>query len=503
MADMQVVSRYVISLDMGTSSVRACLVDESLHILFQHSISVKLDTGLDGRAEQDAHEIINASLDCLAMLNQWAQARGILPLALSFSNAVASLVILDDQYQPLLPALTWADTRAAVQAQELKERLNTELYQRTACPQHASYWLPKLRWLRETNRMPAAAAYFTTLKDLLIFQLTGKFVMDASNAAATGLRNVRSGDWDDLALREAGISQTRLPLIRSTTERFEILDNFVSQRAALSSKTILVLGATDGVLSSLGAGAFETGQVTSMVGSSAACRVAAETPDTSDEHQRLWSYPLTDSMWVRGGAMTNGGLVTQWFANNFYSDQPNELEKMLADAATIPPGAGGLLFLPYLYGERAPIYDEHARGVFFGLHGSHTRAHVARAAQEGVLFSLASIYQVLSTSIGKVREVRATGGYARSAFLLQLQADIFNFPVSVPANYEGSSIGAAALAFLAIGAYPDFSPVRDAIQIERVFSPNQVDAALYAARLERFKQLYTSLAPLFKQEHAA
>jgi gluconokinase len=325
-------------------------------------------------------------------------------------------------------------------------------------------------------------------------------VTDSSNAAATGLRNTASGTWDELALQEAGITSQQLPHILDTTAVLPLIQSEYFIHAGLDEKMPIILGAIDGVLSSLGAGAFEQGQVTSMVGSSGACRMAASQPDVSDPYQRLWSYPLTEKIWIRGGAMTNGGLVTQWFANNFFKKESDPLESMLQEAAVVDPGAEGVIFLPYLYGERSPIYDEHARGVFFGLHGSHTRAHLARAALEGVIFALTTIFEILRDSVDKVKEVRATGGYARSPLSLQIQADIFNFPISVPENYEGSSIGAAALAFLALGRYADFSPVRDAIKIERVVEPNRSNHKVYADQLARFKEIYTRITPLFRQD---
>ena len=393
----------VISLDMGTSSVRACLVDSSLRILFQRSIPVNLDSGLDGRAEQSADEIINASLTCLADVSGWAVKNLISPLGLCFSNAVGSLVVLDEHDDPVSPALTWADTRSAYEADILKTRLGKELYALTACPMNASYWLPKLQWLKSTGKLSDPRMRFCTLKDLLILRLTGQFVTDASNAAATGLRNAVSGTWDDLALKEAGITLQQLPRILDTTDVLTLIKNEYLAKTGLDEKMPVILGATDGVLSSLGAGAFEQGQVTSMIGTSGACRMAASQPDLSDPHQRLWSYPLTDKIWIRGGAMTNGGLVTQWFADNFFKEESDPLASMLNEAAKVEPGAEGVIFLPYLYGERSPIYDEHARGVFFGLHGSHTRAHLARAALEGVIFALATIFELLRDSVDQVK----------------------------------------------------------------------------------------------------
>jgi gluconokinase len=501
MNTMQSIPTSVISLDMGTSSVRACLVDESLNILFQHRVNVRLDSGLDGCAEQDAEEIIAAAMTCLADVTNWAVGKAIIPAGLCFSNAVASLVMLDEQDHPMAPALTWADTRSSHEADTLKDRLGAELYARTACPMHASYWLPKIQWLKHSDRITSAAIRFCTLKDLLLLRITGQFVTDSSNAAATGLCNTISGTWDDLALREAGITVQQLPRILKTTALLPLMSSEYFSHAGLVDKTPVILGATDGVLSSLGAGAFEEGQVTSMVGSSGACRVAASQPDVSDPRQRLWSYPLTEKIWIRGGAMTNGGLVTQWFADNFYGKDMDAVACMLSEAAVVEPGSEGVIFLPYLYGERSPIYDEHARGVFFGLHGSHKRAHMARAALEGVFYALTTIYEVIRDSIDTVKEVRATGGYVRSPLSLQMQADIFNFPISVPVNYEGSSIGAAALAFLALGRYADFSPIRDAIKIERVVEPIRSNQQVYAAQLARFKEIYMRISPIFRQEN--
>ncbi len=491
----------VISLDMGTGSVRACLVDESLRILYQRSISVSLNSGLDGRAEQNAEEVIDASLTCLAEISSWAAENSISPAGLCFSNAVGSLVVLDEHDFPVGPALTWADTRSADEADSLKNRLGEDLYMLTACPMNASYWLPKLQWLKRTGQLAGTTMRYCTLKDLLVLRLTGQFVTDASNAAATGLRNAVSGTWDDLALSEAGASLRQFPRILDTTAVLPLIKNEYLTKVNLDEKMQVILGATDGVLSSLGAGAFEQGQVTSMIGTSGACRVAASQPDVSDPHQRLWSYPLTDKIWIRGGAMTNGGLVTQWFAENFFKENPDPLGSMLNEAAKVEPGAQGVIFLPYLYGERSPIYDEHARGVFFGLHGSHTRSHLARAALEGVIYALATIFELLRDSVGQVNEVRATGGYVRSPLSLQIQSDIFNFPVSVPENFEGSAIGAAALAFLALGRFDDLSPVRDAIKIDHVVEPNLGNQKLYADQLMRFKEIYKRVSPLFRQSN--
>ena len=490
----------VIALDMGTSSIRACIVDAGLKMLHQFQVPVALNSGMDGQAEQDAEIIFSAVVACLADVCLWAEAHQVALSGLCFSNAVASLLSLDEHGQVSSPALTWADTRAADEAEQLKVSLGGELYARTACPMHPSYWLPKFQWLCHQGFQLAGKVRFCTLKDLVVLRLSGQFVTDVSNAAATGMCNARSGEWDDLCLKQAGITAAQLPQIRETTSRLPLAQNDFVSLTHLPGSVEIILGANDGVLSSLGTGSIELGQVSTMVGSSGACRIVTDQPDLKDPQRRLWSYPLAQSIWVRGGAMTNGGLVTQWFADAFYGGEKDAIQTMLHEAASVPAGSEGLIFLPYLYGERAPIYNAHARGVFFGLHGKHTRAHMARAALEGVYFGLYSIYEIVAASVPQVSEIRTTGGHVRSALSLQIMADVFDSQISVPENFEGSAIGAAGLAFLALGVFSDFSPVRASVRIQQVINPNPEAVRIYSPAFSRFKQLYSQLAPLFPVE---
>ena len=263
---------------------------------------------------------------------------------------------------------------------------------------------------------------------------------------------------------------------------------------------MIVLGAMDGVLASLGAGAYQYDHVTTSLGSSGACRIAAQGPLIDQTDQRIWSYPLTQDLWIRGGATNNGGLVTQWLAENFSNrtgSGESAFQEILAAASQIRPGANGLLFLPYLFGERAPIYDERARGVFFGLHSGHFRGHFARAGLEGILYGLYSIYELLEASTKKVQEIRATGGYLQSKLMLQMQADIFGKTIIVPSEYEGSVIGAAALAQKALGQINSFQALDDVFKIKTSYTPDEFTHETYRENYSLFKKLYERLAPIF------
>ena len=494
----------IIAVDLGTSSVRAALIDNHLEIPKQSGRPVSLDTSTEGKAEQDTNEILAAAAACITDVANWADRAGYPVEALSFSNASASLVCLDHEFLPLRPALTYADLRASQESERLIKTYGRDQFRNTAAPIHASYWLPKFLWLSNMGFLSSNNRYFCTIKDLFIYQLNGRFVTDSSNAAATGMCDAATGNWDGNMLEIAGVRLDQLPRIHPTTTVLACSGENNPLKDVLPGNCKIVLGAMDGVLSNLGAGAFNPGQVTTTIGSSGACRIAAGSPLLDPSAEKIWSYPLDQDIWIRGGAMNNGGLVTQWLAENFSSPKvssEDRFQSIFDQASEIEPGADGLIFLPYLFGERAPIYDEHARGVYFGLHRGHTRAHLVRAGIEGILFAMYSIFELLQTSEYNIEEIRASGGYLKSDLMLQIQADIFGKPIKVPASHEGSLVGAALLAQKALGVIDFYDQRTKYIKISRQVEPNLSNTKEYEGIYPRFKALYSHLKPLFNQSN--
>jgi gluconokinase len=491
---------YIISVDLGTSSIRACLVSNALNITYQVSQPIPLITDEDGQAEQDAESILHIAIDSINQVLQWAADHNIHPQALSFSNANGSLVCLDSKFKPIRPALTYLDMRASQQAQALIETYGRAHFRSSATPIHATYWPSKFLWMRQTGWISSECRYFCTIKDLLVTRLTGQFTIDYSNAVATGMANVETGNWDEGLLDAIGITIDQLPKILPTTSVLEISTRGQVAVHQSAKRIQIVLGAMDGVLSTLGVGAIKPGQVTTTMGSSGACRIATRTPLIDQEDMRIWSYPLDESIWIRGGATNNGGLVTQWLVENFsqggVSNQDN-FQKLFAQAAKIEPGADGLIFLPYLFGERAPIYNEAARGVFFGLHNGHQRGHFVRAGLEGILLAFYSIFELITRDMSYKIEMRATGGYVRSELMLQMQADIFGIPINIPSDFEGSVIGAAILAYKSLGYVKTYDDLLKHIIIAKQYCPDEQKHLRYQGIFTRFKALYQQLQPLF------
>lgn len=481
----------MISIDLGTSSIRVALIGFDLKVRYQQQATVTLQTGGVGQAVQDAEEIVALALEGLTAVLNWADAHQLQPLGMCFSNTSASLVALDKDYQPIAPAMTYLDLRAHAQVERLQTAFGSAAFRYTGAPLHASYWLPKFLWLAENEPDLHQAAHFCSIKDLLVYRLTGQFVTDMANAGANGICDVRTQDWNQELLEIAGIKRSQLPRVAPITTVLNLTPAPDNPGLKNRPEIKVILGGMDGMLSSLGAGAFLPGQVTTTIGSSGACRVAARTPLVDQDPLRVWSYPLEPGLWIRGGAMNNGGLVTQWLVENFSSSGTADEQgyaEFFADAASVSPGADGLIFLPYLFGERAPIYNEQARGAYLGLNARHHRAHFARAGLEGILMALYSIYEIVGPeSIGQ--PIRATGGYLKSELMLQIQADIFGAPIETPENLEGSIVGAAMVGMKALGVIRDYSEVNHFLPIVKVFVPNEENHQIYQKGFQQFKRL--------------
>jgi gluconokinase len=340
--------------------------------------------------------------------------------------------------------------------------------------------LPKLCWLREHEpRLHGRVARWCGIKELVLHELTGEWVTDQSTASGTGLLALETLDWDPEALELAGVSAEQLPRVVPVTEQ---LDRFVA-------------GAGDGPLANLGVGAVRPGVAACSIGTSGALRLVVEAPVT-DPARRLFCYALLPERWVTGGAINNGGSVLQWAQDALAPDQgPDEL---LALAESAPAGSEGLVMLPYLLSERAPHWSALPRGAYVGLTQGHRREHLVRAALEGVCQQLALVLASMREAGQDVREIRATGGFARSPFWRQLLADVLAMPVGFPAGHEGSAFGAALVGMQALGRIESVDVAADVIRVVDVVEPDERAAAVYERLRPTFAGLYDALGPAFR-----
>jgi gluconokinase len=313
-----------------------------------------------------------------------------------------------------------------------------------------------------------------------------------------GMFGLHSLDWDAEALSLAGIDATRLPAPVPTTTVLPGLRAPIADRVGLDAATPLVVGAGDGPLANLGVGAVGPGVAACSIGTSGAVRVAVERPHV-DGDGHLFCYVLTGERWVSGGAINNGGVVLRWLGEAIAPDLGGHAEsELLALAERAPPGSGGLLMLPQLYGERAPSWSAWARGAYLGLTHAHGREHLVRAALEGVCLQMAVVLDSVRASGAAVREVRATGGFARSALWRQMLTDVLGVEVRFPAGTEGSSRGAALLALVALGRIDGLDAAGAGVGVDEVRTPDPQSSAVYAELRPVFAGAGDTLMPVFE-----
>ncbi|HEY2420564.1 MAG TPA: gluconokinase, partial [Neobacillus sp.] len=481
-------TKYVIGVDIGTTSAKSVLYTKDGTVISNNGIEYPLFSPTPETAEQNPEEIFWAVINSVKKTMQESHVQPEDILCVSFSSAMHSLIAVDPYGKPLTECITWADNRSSDWVEKIKTEMNGhEIYRRTGTPIHPMSPLSKLVWLRnDYTELFSKSDKFISIKEYIFYKLFGKYVVDYSIASATGLFNIFTLTWDDEALKIAGVTPDQLSEPVPTTYRLTGMDETLAKEMNLLPTTPFVIGAGDGVLSNLGVDAIEPGVVAVTIGTSGAIRAVTDRPIT-DPKGRIFCYALTENHWVIGGAVNNGGMIFRWAR-----DQLGDLEATVAKrlgkdpydvlteiADRVTPGADGLLFHPYLAGERAPLWDSNARGSFFGLGMHHKKEHLIRAVLEGVIFNLYTVLLALKELIGEPKKIHATGGFARSELWRQMMADIFNQDVHIPESFESSCLGAAILGLYSMGEIDDLNVVSEMIGATYHHTPISENVSIY------------------------
>ena len=499
--------KYVIGVDIGTTSTKSVLFDLRGKAIDAQTIGYPLDRPSKDAAVQDSDRIFRAAIDTVKQLIAKNNVVASEIICLSFSAAMHSLIAIDRNGKPLTPSLTWADNRSSPWADKLKQEYGGhEIYLRTGTPIHPMSPFAKLMWLRQNKDLWQQAHKFISIKEYIFWQLFQEYVVDYSIASATGLFNLNSLTWDSEALSIAQIDSSQLSQPVPTTAIFRSMQGQYAEEMGLDRNTPVVIGANDGVLANLGIGAIAPGIVAMTVGTSGAIRTTIDKPQT-DPNGRLFCYILTENYWVIGGAVNNGGIVLRWIKEQLATAevetakllQQDPYDLIMAIAQTIPAGAEGLIFHPYLTGERSPLWDANARGSFFGLSLHHSKAHLIRAILEGVIYNLYSVFQAVEAIAGEVTSVKAAGGFARSLLWQQMVADIFEREITIPKNYESSSLGAAILGLYAMGKIPSL----DRFELKQDFHIRRSPIPSNVAKYRQILPIYSRLTDSFQNEYRA
>jgi xylulokinase len=498
-------SHYILAHDLGTTGNKATLFDatngtaiaaasEAYETLYPHPNWAEQDPADWWRA------VRSSTRDLLT-------TSGVSPgdiAVVSFSGMMNGALAVDTTGEPLRSAIIWADQRATTEAEFLAECCGGagHVYRRTGHRPGASYTAAKMMWVqRHQPDLYARTHQFLQAKDYMAYKLSGVFATDYSDASGTNLFDLEQRDWALDMIQAAGLDLQKLPPVQPSHTVIGHVTPEAAAETGLLAGTPVVIGGGDGACATVGAGSVRPGDAYNYIGSSSWIAVTAEQP-LYDPHMRTFTFAHLDpNLYFPTGTMQCAGGSYDWLERLLRGDGDTRLyDEMNAAAASVEPGARGLLFLPYLIGERSPHWNPLARGVFVGLTMAHGRAELARAVLEGVAFNLKMILDAFLEQGAAIHAMRLIGGAARSALWRQILADVYGLPILRPALLaEATSLGAAIAGGVGVGLFPDFGVAHELVQVEQVERPDPAHSQRYTALYEVFQQTYVTLEPIFEQ----
>jgi gluconokinase len=487
---------FVIGLDIGTTSVKACIFDLHGKLIAEAEGMNTFFYPKQGWVEQDPIEIERSAVLAIRNAIEKARIEKNELFSLGFSAAMHSLICINEEGKPISPALIWADGRSYPQAEKVLETMGNGVYLNTGTPIHPMTPFVKLLWMKETQYEPyQQAKYFMSIKEYLLQCWFNKRVIDYSMASATGLFNPATHNWDQELLALTGITEEQLSEIVPPTEILTGIDPKIAEEMSINLELPFVIGAADGQLANLGIGAILPGEVAVSVGTSGAIRQITNGVKIS-ENQETFCYSFTEDSSIIGGPTNNGGIAIQWL-KDLLNDQ-RSFTDFLADAEQVGPGANGILFLPYLNGERAPIWNQQAKGNFYGLSITHKKEHFIRAVLEGITFNLYQIGKALERLAGEPQKIYVNGGLSRSPLWLQMMADVFEAEIYVPESYHSAAWGAAWTALVATGKVDSFEDIKKNIPMGEAVVPIKENSEKYKKIYENYEMLAETMGKFFK-----
>jgi xylulokinase len=491
---------YFLGIDVGTGSTRALAIDQGGRIVTSASEDHEaFASPRIGWAEQDPADWWRA---CGAAVRK-ALAQGHLSgdqiACVGLSGQMHGAVLLDEKARVVRPALIWCDVRTEKQSRDLTTKIGADrLIELTCNPALANFTLTKCLWVRENEPENWSRVRSLLLpKDYVRFELTGERATDVADASGTLLLDVAHRRWSKEMLGLVQMEDSLLPALYESPEICGRVSNAGAAATGLRCGTTVVAGAGDQAAGAIGMGVVSPGTVSATIGTSGVVFAATDGP-ALDPRGRLHTFcHAVPERWMVMGVTQAAGLSLRWFRDQFGVGADHRLEsydQLTSEAANAPPGCDGLMWAPYLMGERTPYLDPAARGALVGLTASHTRAHIIRAILEGVAFSLRDTFTILKEIAVPVKTIRLGGGGARSALWRQIQADIYGQPVETVSAEEGAAYGAAILAGVGAKAWPGVDAACAAIvRVAGKTNPNPEDSLAMEKAYAKYRRIYPAL----------
>jgi xylulokinase len=484
--------KYVIGIDLGTSAVKILLVNQNGEVCQEVSKSYPLIIEKSGYSEQDPEEWVAKTSEGLAELISSYQGDPLDIEGISFSGQMHGLVLLDQNNQVLRNAILWNDTRTTPHCQQIYDVVGKErLLEITKNPALEGFTLPKILWVKEHE--PAnfeQANVFLLPKDYLRYRITGNIQMEYSDAAGTLMLNVAKMEWSQEILDLFGISSEFCPPLVESHACVGTISSDFAKRTGLSEATKVFAGGADNACGAIGAGILEEGKTLCSIGTSGVILSYEERSDLDFEGKVHYFNHGEENAYYTMGVTLAAGYSLSWFKDTFAKEEA--FEQFLQGIETVPAGSSGLLFTPYLVGERTPHADSNIRASFVGIDASHERKHFARAVLEGITFSLHESIEIFSNNGKKIDSIVSIGGGAKNETWLQMQADIFNAKIEKLTSEQGPGMGAAMLAAYGCGWFSSLKECADQfIQIAKTYEPIKENVETYQKLFGIYQDVYS------------
>jgi gluconokinase len=483
--------KYFVGIDLGTGSTKAVAVNEAGKTIATAQSFYPTANPKPGYSEQNPNLIWQAFINCI---NKIVTNLSGPPAAVSFSSAMHSIMPVNEQGDALADAMLWSDSRSGDIAQAIRASADGEdIYRNTGTAIYAMSPLCKIVWLRENDNELFNRTYkFISVKEYVWFKLFGVFEVDYSIASAMGMFDVLELKWYDKACRLAGITGAKLSEpVNTNHQRFVDSANGLT---GITSETAFIIGASDGCCANLGGNAVRKGVGALTIGTSGAVRVGSTEP-VYNYDAMTFNYLLNANTFICGGAVNNGGAAVDWLLKDFLklSAVTDEVYKgLFKTVEAVAPGSNGLVFLPYLYGERAPIWDSKSSGAFININFKHQQQHFLRAVIEGICYALNDVIKAVENPANPINEIVISGGFISSKVWVQLLANVTGKKLVLMQSDDASAIGAVYLAMEALGVSID--PIINAEMNDReVIMPDEGAHLTYSNIFPIYKKLYNDL----------
>ena len=489
---------YVLGIDISTTGAKALIVDERGNVVASTTSEYPLSTPRPLWSEQDPADWWTGIQASISRALAEAGIAGQDVIGVGLTGQMHGLVLLDGEGKVLRPAILWNDQRTGPQCAWITETVGAKrLLEWTGNPALTGFTAPKIIWVRENEPdVYARVSQVLLPKDYIRYKLTGAYATDMAGASGTLLLDVKTRNWSQGMLEALDIPAEWLPPCHEGPQVTGAIDEDAAAATGLRAGTPVVGGGGDQGAQAVGVGAVKAGTIALTLGTSGVIFAPTDSPVIESEGRLHAFCHAVPGRWHLMGVMLSAAGALRWYHDLLAPEQP--YDDFLKPAETVPPGCEGLLFLPYLTGERTPYPDPNARGAFIGLTVRHGLPHMTRAVLEGVAFGLRDSLELLRQSSGAIAQVRASGGGARSALWRQILADVMNCELVTVNVTEGAAFGAALLAGVGAGIWPDVDTACDSvIRITDHVSPRPEQAARYEVLYQTYHSLYGALKPAF------